>query len=81
MNTLPGEGLGRIESHLAGDGTRLHYRGREIFLSGANLAWFNYGKDFGAHSGDTHVRLSYAASRTELQEGLERLGTFVQSLR
>ena len=39
------------------------------------------GKDFGAHSGDTHVRLSYAASRTELQEGLERLGTFVESLR
>ena len=39
------------------------------------------GKDFGAHSGDTHVRLSYAASRTELQEGLERLGAFVESLR
>ena len=39
------------------------------------------GKDFGAHSGDTHVRLSYAASRAELQEGLERLGAFVESLR
>ena len=29
---------------------------------------------------DTHVRLSYAASREALTEGLERLGTFVESL-
>ncbi len=38
------------------------------------------GKDFGEHSADTHVRLSYAASREELGEGLRRLGGFLASL-
>ena len=38
------------------------------------------GRDFGAATADTHVRLSYAASREALTEGLERLGTFVESL-
>ena len=38
------------------------------------------GRDFGADTADTHVRLSYAASREALTEGLERLGTFVESL-
>jgi alpha-beta hydrolase superfamily lysophospholipase len=52
MNTLPGEGIGRIESHLAGDGTRLHYRvvdappgrcrGRVIYLHGSrsHSGWY-----------------------------------------
>lgn len=39
------------------------------------------GKDFGAHTADTHVRLSYAASREELAEGIDRLGAFVAALR
>ncbi|WP_433170459.1 aminotransferase class I/II-fold pyridoxal phosphate-dependent enzyme [Actinoallomurus sp. CA-150999] len=39
------------------------------------------GKDFGAHTADTHVRLSYAASRGELREGLDRLGVLITSLR
>ena len=34
------------------------------------------GTDFGAHTADSHVRLSYAASRDELREGLRRLGEF-----
>lgn len=38
------------------------------------------GQDFGACSGSTHVRLSYAASREDLQEGLARLGRFVSGL-
>ena len=38
------------------------------------------GTDFGAHTADTHVRLSYAASRDELRDGLSRLGTFVATL-
>ena len=39
------------------------------------------GNDFGVCGGDAHVRLSYAASREELAEGLARLETFVQRLR
>ena len=38
------------------------------------------GRDFGAATADTHVRLSYAASREALTEGLERLGRFVAQL-
>ncbi|MGE8693039.1 aminotransferase class I/II-fold pyridoxal phosphate-dependent enzyme [Bifidobacterium bifidum] len=39
------------------------------------------GRDFGPATADTHVRLSYAASREALMEGLSRLGKFVASLR
>ncbi|MER5437284.1 pyridoxal phosphate-dependent aminotransferase [Streptomyces sp. NPDC002790] len=39
------------------------------------------GRDFGTHTADTHVRLSYAASADELREGIERLGKFVDTLR
>lgn len=39
------------------------------------------GRDFGLATADTHVRLSYAASREALTEGLSRLGKFVASLR
>ena len=39
------------------------------------------GGDFGRSGADAHVRLSYAASRTELAEGIERLGRFVAHLR
>ena len=38
------------------------------------------GRDFGAATADTHVRLSYAASREALSEGLARLGDFVAGL-
>lgn len=38
------------------------------------------GTDFGVHSAKTHVRLSYAAPMSELDEGLARLGKFVTSL-
>lgn len=38
------------------------------------------GRDFGAGTADTHVRLSYAPSRAELTEGIERLGAFVAGL-
>ncbi|MEH0474577.1 pyridoxal phosphate-dependent aminotransferase [Streptomyces sp. B21-097] len=38
------------------------------------------GRDFGVHSAQTHVRLSYAASADELREGLARLGEFVAAL-
>ncbi|MFG2577130.1 pyridoxal phosphate-dependent aminotransferase [Streptomyces sp. NPDC048481] len=39
------------------------------------------GRDFGVHSAQTHVRLSYAASADDLREGLARLGKFVAGLR
>ena len=39
------------------------------------------GKDFGHHTADDHVRLSYAASTDDLTEGIRRLGEFVNSLR
>lgn len=39
------------------------------------------GRDFGVATAETHVRLSYAASRAELAEGLRRLGGFVAGLR
>ncbi|WP_432561600.1 aminotransferase class I/II-fold pyridoxal phosphate-dependent enzyme [Kineococcus sp. SYSU DK003] len=38
------------------------------------------GRDFGTATADTHVRLSYAASREELREGLRRIGEFVTKL-
>ncbi|WP_239457370.1 aminotransferase class I/II-fold pyridoxal phosphate-dependent enzyme [Bifidobacterium pullorum] len=38
------------------------------------------GRDFGPATADTHVRLSYAASREALAEGLDRLGRFVTAL-
>ncbi|WP_062313780.1 aminotransferase class I/II-fold pyridoxal phosphate-dependent enzyme [Demequina rhizosphaerae] len=38
------------------------------------------GRDFGATHGDTHVRLSYAASHADIVEGLDRLETWLGSL-
>lgn len=38
------------------------------------------GRDFGAATAESHVRLSYAASREEISQGLERLGGFLESL-
>ncbi|MEV6305326.1 aminotransferase class I/II-fold pyridoxal phosphate-dependent enzyme [Actinoplanes sp. NPDC051861] len=38
------------------------------------------GRDFGSHSAETHVRLSYTASADDLREGLARLGEFVTGL-
>ncbi|AZG48522.1 pyridoxal phosphate-dependent aminotransferase [Gordonia insulae] len=38
------------------------------------------GKDFGHHTADDHIRLSYAASTDDLTEGLRRLGEFVAGL-
>lgn len=38
------------------------------------------GRDFGTATADTHVRLSYAASREALREGLERLGRWLPTL-
>lgn len=39
------------------------------------------GRDFGTATADTHVRLSYAASREALHEGLTRLDAFIRALR
>ncbi|MGI5290652.1 pyridoxal phosphate-dependent aminotransferase [Nonomuraea polychroma] len=38
------------------------------------------GRDFGTHTAETHVRLSYAVSTDDLHEGIARLGKFVASL-
>ncbi|MDN4482295.1 aminotransferase class I/II-fold pyridoxal phosphate-dependent enzyme [Demequina lignilytica] len=39
------------------------------------------GRDFGTAHGDTHVRLSYAASAEDITLGLERLGRWLDTLR
>ena len=39
------------------------------------------GRDFGTVTAETHVRLSYTASREDLSEGLDRLERFVASVR
>ena len=38
------------------------------------------GQDFSTTTAHSHVRLSYAASRDELHEGMKRLETFINSL-
>ncbi len=38
------------------------------------------GRDFGTHSAQAHVRLSYASSLTQIEEGLRRLAGFVAGL-
>jgi aspartate/methionine/tyrosine aminotransferase len=38
------------------------------------------GRDFGALTADTHVRLSYTAARPDLHEGLRRLAAFVRTI-
>jgi aspartate/methionine/tyrosine aminotransferase len=38
------------------------------------------GRDFGAGTADTHVRLSYAASRDALRDGLHRIAEFTAQL-
>ncbi|WP_433442212.1 pyridoxal phosphate-dependent aminotransferase [Nonomuraea sp. CA-141351] len=39
------------------------------------------GRDFGTHTAETHVRLSYAASTEDLREGIARLEGFMATLR
>ena len=51
----------------------------ELALENARVA-LTPGRDFGSTTADTHVRLSYAASREELREGLDRLGRFLATL-
>ncbi|MFJ2197614.1 pyridoxal phosphate-dependent aminotransferase [Streptomyces violaceusniger] len=51
----------------------------ERVLQSAHVA-LTPGRDFGVHTADSHVRLSYAASADELREGIARLGTFVATL-
>lgn len=38
------------------------------------------GRDFGVSTAESHVRLSYAASREEIGQGLERLAAFLRSV-
>ena len=38
------------------------------------------GQDFSTTTAHSHVRLSYAASRDELHEGMKRLETFINNL-
>jgi len=51
----------------------------ERVLESAHVA-LTPGRDFATETADTHVRLSYAASRAELVEGLRRIGVFVAGL-
>lgn len=51
----------------------------ERVLESAHVA-LTPGRDFATATADTHVRLSYAASREELAEGLRRIGVFLAGL-
>lgn len=51
----------------------------ERVLESAHVA-LTPGRDFATATADTHVRLSYAASRDELLEGLRRIGAFVSEV-
>ncbi len=51
----------------------------ERALSEAHVA-LTPGNDFGVSGAARHVRLSYATSREQLREGLDRLGGFVRAL-
>jgi aspartate/methionine/tyrosine aminotransferase len=55
----------------------MHFCERALDEAGVALT---PGHDFGECSTRDHVRLSYAASREQLHEGLERLGRFVRTL-
>ena len=50
----------------------------ERALSEAHVA-LTPGKDFGTHTADNHVRLSYTAPRADLAEGLQRLRQWLGS--
>lgn len=52
----------------------------EQALDGAHVA-LTPGRDFATDTGNTHVRLSYAASREDLVEGIRRLGVLLATLR
>lgn len=43
------------QSFLQVNGTRLSFKGKEVFLSGANQAWINYGCDFGNDQSAEHL--------------------------
>ena len=51
----------------------------ELALREAHVA-LTPGRDFGTHTAHSHVRLSYAASREDLLEGIARLGTLVTGM-
>lgn len=51
----------------------------ERVLESAHVA-LTPGRDFATATADTHVRLSYAASRPELAEGMRRIGVFLAEL-
>lgn len=51
----------------------------ERVLESAHVA-LTPGRDFATATADTHARLSYAASREELAEGLQRIGVFLAGL-
>jgi aspartate/methionine/tyrosine aminotransferase len=48
----------------------------EELLQHAHVA-LTPGRDFAVATADTHVRLSYAASRADLSEGVARIGAFL----
>ena len=52
----------------------------EEVLQHANVS-LTPGRDFAVATADTHVRLSYAASRADLSEGISRLGAFLAGRR
>jgi hypothetical protein len=56
---------GEAPAFLAVNGTSLKFRGQEVFLSGANQPWVNYGSDFGNNQSN--------AVRCDLQESIKNV--------
>jgi aspartate/methionine/tyrosine aminotransferase len=52
---------------------------RQRLLEEAHAA-LTPGRDFGTGTADTHARLSYAASRVALRDGLQRIAAFTARL-
>lgn len=38
---------GQVNGRLTAKGRQLLYNGQQVFLNGANIAWYSYGYDFG----------------------------------
>ena len=72
---VPPDGAFYVYFDVSGTGLD-SWRFCQLALTRAHVA-LTPGRDFGAGTAGTHVRLSYAASQDELRRGLDRLGRFL----
>ncbi len=87
------EGLARIGIPVASEPNGAFYAFTDISATGLDSATFceraldeahvalTPGHDFGPTHGDTHIRLSYASSKADIVEGIDRLGRWLDTVR